>query len=82
MPGVGSSLTRTPPNASSAPVEATASQYSCITTASAPGGICAPVKMRAAVPVASGWPGRPATMRWLTGSSVPAPLARSAMRTA
>jgi hypothetical protein len=39
---------------------------SCITTASAPSGICAPVKMRAAVPAASGVPTVPAGMRCVT----------------
>ena len=48
MPGAGSSLTRTLPNGASA--LATASQYSCITTASAPGGTWAP----AAIDLANG----------------------------
>ena len=81
MPGAGSSLMRTRAEGRR-PVDTTASQCSCMTTASAPGGTCAPVKMRAAVPAASGSPGRPATMRWLTGSTVPAPPTRSARRTA
>jgi hypothetical protein len=37
---------------------------SCITTASAPGGIGAPVKMRAAVPGSSGLPTEPAMIFW------------------
>jgi hypothetical protein len=44
----------------------TASQSSCMTTASAPGGMGAPVKMRAAEFAASAWPLLPAGMRWLT----------------
>ena len=55
-----------------------ASHCSCMTTASAPGGIEAPVKMRAALPGASGWPTAPAGMRWLTGNSAPAALASPA----
>ena len=54
---------RTPPS--------TALHCSCMTTASAPAGTCAPVKMRAAVPGASGAPTLPAAMRWLTGSTAP-----------
>jgi hypothetical protein len=42
-----------------------------MTTASAPAGICAPVKMRAALPAASGCPTTPAGMRWLTRSTLP-----------
>jgi hypothetical protein len=45
---------------------------SCITTASAPAGSGAPVKMRAAVPGASVWPTLPAGMRCATA----APLCR------
>jgi hypothetical protein len=41
---------------------------SCITTASAPAGSGAPVKMRAAVPGASVWPTLPAGMRWATAA--------------
>jgi hypothetical protein len=44
------------------------SQRSCITTASAPAGTGAPVKMRAAVPGCSVEPTVPAGIRWLTGS--------------
>ena len=53
-------------------------------TAVAPGGMSAPVKMRAALPGASGRPTLPAGIRWLTGSSAPgAPgAAQSALRTA
>ena len=58
-----------------------ASHCSCITIASAPGGTCAPVKMRAAVPGCSGWPTTPAGMRWLTGSSAPS-AGTSAQRSA
>jgi len=54
---------------------------SCITTASAPSGICAPVKMRAAVPGTSGVPTVPAGMRCATFSSAPG-AAQSATRTA
>ena len=50
---------------------------SCITTASAPGGIGAPVKMRAAVPGSSGFPTEPAMIFCATRSFAP-----SAMRTA
>jgi hypothetical protein len=56
-------------------------QSSCITTASAPWGIGAPVKMRAAVPGASVWPTLPAGMRWATTSRVPA-AGTSAQRSA
>jgi hypothetical protein len=44
-------------------------------------GMGAPVKMRAALPGASGRPTLPAGMRWLTGSSAPG-AAQSALRTA
>ena len=46
-------------------------QSSCMTTASAPSGTGAPVKIRATVPVCSGWPLAPAAMRWDTGKVVP-----------
>jgi len=52
-------------------------QCSCITIASAPGGIGAPVKMRAAVPGSSGLPTEPARIFCFTVSRAP-----SAMRTA
>jgi hypothetical protein len=65
----------------SPPSSDNATASSCITTASAPAGICAPVKMRAAVPAASGVPTVPAGMRWATRSTVPA-APQSAMRTA
>ncbi|MCY1228139.1 hypothetical protein D9M72_404370 [compost metagenome] len=45
---------------------------SCITTASAPGGINPPVKMRAAVPGSSAVPTWPAGIRCDTRSRVPA----------
>ena len=54
---------------------------SCITTASAPAGSWAPVKMRAALPGRSGSGGWPAGMRWLIGSTPPIP-GKSAQRTA
>ena len=57
-----------------------ATHSSCMTTASAPGGTGAPVKMRAAVPGCRGAPTVPAGMRWLTGRQMPA--ATSAHRTA
>src|SRR5688572_27453658 len=43
-----------------------------MSTVSAPGGIWPTVKMRAALPTASGCGEAPAGMRWLTGSTVPA----------
>ena len=52
-----------------------------MTTASAPAGTGAPVKMRAAVPGASGWPTLPAAMRCDTGNTVPDGM-QSALRTA
>jgi len=48
-----------------------AATSSCITTASAPGGKGAPVKMRAQLPGSRGSAAWPAAMRWLTGSSAP-----------
>src|SRR6266487_3429214 len=56
-------------------------QCSCITMASAPAGIGAPVKMRAAVPRASGSPVEPAGIFWETLSRGSGPF-RSARRTA
>ena len=64
---------RTPPS--------TGVHCSCMTTASAPAGTCAPVKMRAAVPGARAVPTLPAAIRWLTGSTVPL-AATSAARSA
>ena len=46
-------------------------QTSCITTVSAPGGMGAPVKIRAAVPGSRWVPVVPAGMRWLTRSRPP-----------
>jgi hypothetical protein len=63
-PASGTVSTRTAPSC--------ATHCSCITTTSAPAGICAPVKMRAAVPGCKGCGGMPAGIRWLTGSVVPA----------
>ena len=74
-PAVGTALMRTRAPPSRAWVS------SCITTASAPAGIGAPVKMRAALRAASGVPDCPAAMRCDTGSSAPA-AATSAARTA
>ncbi len=72
-PGLGAWRTVTTPS--------TSSHCSCMTTASAPGGISAPVKMRAAVPGCKGWPTWPAGMRCDTGSAAEAPT-QSAARTA
>jgi hypothetical protein len=64
-PACGTAFTCTRPPSS-------AVHCSCITTASAPAGTCAPVKMRAAVPGASAWPTMPAGMRCDTASTAPA----------
>ena len=72
-PGRGCTAKQTPSPSTSA--------SSCITTASAPAGSAAPVKIRATVPGCSGWPGWPAGMRCDTGSRAPCP-ASSAARTA
>ena len=56
-------------------------QSSCITTASAPSGIGAPVKIRAALIAPSAWPTLPAATRWLTANGV-ALLCQSLLSTA
>ena len=53
------------------PDSPTTEHCSCITTASAPAGMGAPVKMRAAVPRAKGCPTAPAAIRCATGKVVP-----------
>ena len=58
-----------------------ATQSSCMTTASAPGGTGAPVKIRAAVPPCNGAPTLPAAMRCDTGNAMPG-AATSAQRSA
>ena len=75
-PGFGTALMRTepawaglPPDAAAWPI---ASHSSCISTASAPLGIGAPVNMRAAVPGASSVPDTPAGIRCDTGNTTPA----------
>ena len=74
-PGAGTTWMRTRAPPSSVSVS------SCITTAPAPAGMGAPVKMRAALPGGSAVPDWPAAMRWVTGRSTPAAVT-SAARTA